>query len=246
MRSDIAHYEGLDIWGPFGLAELEALLAPLTFEPGMTALDVGCGDARVLIGLARRHGLRITGIDMSAGALRQAAERCAREAPDTEATWIEAAFNDVELPDASFDMIMELGGPYRNDSRPETFALFRRWLRPGGYLIYGDGFWMQPPPAEYLEAVGIPADFLLSREGYLAQAGEAGWQSRSHFICSREGWDHFENTIQANYRAYGAAHPEDEAFQKKLAAKQVWHAAQERWGRDTMGFCVDVFQQRTD
>jgi cyclopropane fatty-acyl-phospholipid synthase-like methyltransferase len=68
-------------------AEVEFLLELLPIEPGDHILDIGCGAGRHSVELARR-GYQVTGVDISAGMLAQAAN--AAEQAGVTVTWIKA------------------------------------------------------------------------------------------------------------------------------------------------------------
>jgi len=243
-RSDIDHYSDLEIWGPVAADDLWHLLEPLSLRRGLRVLDVGCGKAAMLIQLAERLGAHITGVDHSAAALQQAREDLARRVPDADATWVQRDMNELDFDADAFDLVMALGGPYRNDSLEETLRLYAQWVRSDGHVLHGDGFWMQPPPAAYLDATGLPHDALFSREGSLDVARRCGLESKDHWIASREAWDHFEGTILRNHESYAREHAGDPEVEAMIARKRAWDDAQQRWGRDTMAFCVDVFRRR--
>ncbi len=69
------------------LAEVDFLLELLSVEPGDHILDIGCGAGRHSVELARR-GYQVTGVDISAGMLAQAAN--AAEQAGVTVTWIKA------------------------------------------------------------------------------------------------------------------------------------------------------------
>ncbi len=243
-RSDIDHYAGLDSWGPVSAAEVWGLMGELALPAVPRVIDVGCGPATTLLRLAADRGAAVTGVDKSEAALALARSAAVDQGLDERATWLSTPMNDLAFDAGSFDVVMSLGGPYRNDDRPATFALYAQWMTPEGFLVYGDGFWASPPPAAYQEATGIAETELCDREGYLAQARAAGLESVAHHIATREAWDHFEGTILANHEAHAAAHPEDGAIQAMIKGKRAFNAAQLSWGRDTLGFCVDVFRRK--
>jgi len=71
-------------------------------EPGR-ALDLGCGSGRHAVWLAER-GWRVTAVDFSSEALRQARERGAQLGVEVE--WIEEDLVNYEPAETSFDLVL--------------------------------------------------------------------------------------------------------------------------------------------
>jgi SAM-dependent methyltransferase len=71
-------------------------------EPGR-ALDLGCGNGRHAMWLAER-GWRVTAVDFSTEALRQARERAAATGVDVE--WVEADLAAYEPERQAFDLVL--------------------------------------------------------------------------------------------------------------------------------------------
>jgi len=69
------------------LQEVEFAIRELALKPGDAILDLGCGTGRHSIELARR-GYRMTGVDLSAGMLAEAARQAQEAAVSVE--WIKA------------------------------------------------------------------------------------------------------------------------------------------------------------
>ncbi|MHC4925387.1 MAG: SAM-dependent methyltransferase, partial [Planctomycetota bacterium] len=59
----------------------------------------------------------------------------------------------------------------------------------------------------------------------------------------REEWDGFEGRILENRERWCAAHPDDEDARAALERSRSWNDAQQRWGRDTMGFALYLFKK---
>ena len=238
MRSDIDHYTGLVHWGPYDEALLGPLLERLVLEEGDLVLDVGCGHGALLLELAGRRGVKVTGVDRSPAALERARAQFETAGLEHAATWLECEADDLQFDDGAFAAATWLGGPFLGGSHASTLGTLARWLRPGGYLLLGQGYWTEVPPQAYLDAAGLPGDALTSEAEMLQPVHAAGFEVLARAVSSRAVWDHFEGTILRNHEAYAAAHPADPEVQAMIATKRAWDDAQQRWGRDVMGFSV--------
>ena len=118
-------------WGVWRVPEAE--LRVLGDVAGLDVLELGCGAAQWAIALAQ-DGARVTGLDLSPEQLGHARELVA--AAGVRVALVEAAAEEVPLPDASFDIVL-------SDHGATTFADPRGWmpecarlLRPGGLLAW--------------------------------------------------------------------------------------------------------------
>jgi ubiquinone/menaquinone biosynthesis C-methylase UbiE len=118
-------------WSLFGIPESE--LGVLGDVRGLDVVELGCGTAYFSAWLARR-GARPVGVDPTPAQLATAREMQAEFG--LEFPLVEAAAEDVPLPDASFDLAVSQYGasiwadPYR--WIPEAARL----LRPAGRLVF--------------------------------------------------------------------------------------------------------------
>lgn len=110
---------------PVVLATLEGL------KPGR-ALDLGCGSGRHAVWLAER-GWRVTAVDFSSEALRQARERAGELAVDVD--WIEADLVDHEPPKAAFELVLLAYLHVPADERRAILAKAEAAVGPGGTLL---------------------------------------------------------------------------------------------------------------
>lgn len=100
---------------------------------GKAVLDVGCGEGENCLLLASL-GAKVTGIDISPGAIEVARRRAELDQFDIDLVCspIEAA----PLPPRSFDFILcDNVLHHLLEVLGETFEHFRGWLRPGGRII---------------------------------------------------------------------------------------------------------------
>jgi ubiquinone/menaquinone biosynthesis C-methylase UbiE len=118
-------------WGVWQIPESE--LNVLGDVAGLDVVDLGCGTGYFSSWLARR-GARPVGVDPTPAQLDTA--RRMQQATAIEFPLVEAAGEDVPLPDASFDLALsEYGASIWADPYkwiPEAARL----LRPGGRLIF--------------------------------------------------------------------------------------------------------------
>ncbi|CAH2715965.1 2-phytyl-1,4-beta-naphthoquinone methyltransferase, chloroplastic [Neobacillus rhizosphaerae] len=96
-----------DMWDlSYPSQELVAFIATINFPKVTIGLDVGCGAGREAIFLAQ-HGLNMIGVDLSAEALRSAAER-AKEAGE-QVDWRHGNVLDLPVEDQSVDFVNDRG-----------------------------------------------------------------------------------------------------------------------------------------
>ena len=114
--------------------EAEFLAVHLELQPGMSVLDVPCGNGRHAISLARR-GIGMTGVDISAGFHEEARRR----APEIE--WVHGDMR--ALPWRSrFDAAYCWGnsfGYFNHDECRAFLAAVASALKPGGRFILESG-----------------------------------------------------------------------------------------------------------
>jgi SAM-dependent methyltransferase len=118
-------------WGVWNVPERE--LDVLGDVAGLDVVELGCGTAYVSAWLARR-GARVVGVDPTPAQLGTA--RSMQRETGLEFPLVEAAAEEVPLPNASFDLaVSEYGASIWADPCrwiPEAARL----LRPGGRLVF--------------------------------------------------------------------------------------------------------------
>jgi len=101
---------------------------------GRTALDLGCGEGRHTILLAR-HGYDVTAFDLEPLALRKARSQVRRAG--VLARFVAGDALDLRFPDAAFDLVLDYGCFHHVVTR--DWARYRRGiarvLKPGGHLL---------------------------------------------------------------------------------------------------------------
>lgn len=245
-RSDVWHYEGLTYWSPLSAVKVESVLDLIPLQSDDQVLDIGCGRAEILLRQIERHGVRGTGLDRSSWAIELARRAASERVPDAQLEWVNADLDEYNPEPGTLACITCLGGPRLGATLGETIAVLKTWLRPGGYLLMGEGFWAQQPPPGYLQATGIPADDLDDHCGNMRAGRDQGLILLYTCVSDRDEWDVFEGRIlynaeqrEAERQTRGAPEPEGG---KTIQQRRDWYDAQSRWGRDTMGFGLYLFR----
>jgi SAM-dependent methyltransferase len=120
--------DSLDPRGPDSLFDL---LRSLDLPTGGVAVDVGCGEGRDAIRLARDAGLRVIGVDPIGRHLEVSSAAAAAQGLREVATFVPGSAEAIPLPAASVDLVWCKEVLMFADLR-RAFAEFRRVLRPNG------------------------------------------------------------------------------------------------------------------
>lgn len=132
-----ARYVGPDLAFGDGPNAFVAEEAP-RFGAGARVLDLGAGEGRNAVFLARR-GCEVTALDFATAGLERATAWAAREGLSLD---VEAAdLTDWAAPEAAYDGVVCTFVHLLASERPAMWAAIERTLRPGGVLL---GEWFAP------------------------------------------------------------------------------------------------------
>ena len=109
---------------------------PLTSE--LRLLEVSCGRGGGLNALLDASGgkIRATGLDVAASAIAYC--RSAYDKPNVD--FVEGSATDLPVPDASFDVVLNVEASNDYDDRQRFFREVARVLKPDGIFLYTDSF----------------------------------------------------------------------------------------------------------
>lgn len=65
-------------------------------------------------------------------------------------------------------------------------------LKPGGLILVGEPYWIEPPPTEAYEAMEIGEDEFASLSGTLARFKSAGLKLVEMVMADQASWDRYE------------------------------------------------------
>ncbi|WP_436762828.1 SAM-dependent methyltransferase [Streptosporangium sp. V21-05] len=154
------------------------VLARLGVGQGSRVLDVGCGDGRPAVRLARTLGARVVAIDLDREALRDGAEHAAARGVAEMVRFRHVDALDLPFADAAFDAVLALEVTPHLDVET-LYRSIAGVLRPGGRLVVETPYPRVPLTEEIRERIALHlntpnAVSLDAPEGHLSAARQAG------------------------------------------------------------------------
>jgi len=237
--SAIAHAEHV-FCNPIGEETADRLLDRLELHAGNQVIDVGCGPAEMAIRLIERHGVRAVGVDPNSFFLERARQEASRRVPRGALELHQCAISDYVVPADRFDAALCVGASHAYGSCGQALPALIALVRPGGRLLMGEPYWKRPPDPEYLATFGGSAGECDTEDGNRARAVAAGLVPLEHSVASAE-WEHYESLYAATVESWVHEHPGDAEAAEMIDHIHRWNGAFRKWGRDTMGFALDVY-----
>nr|WP_269328977.1 class I SAM-dependent methyltransferase [Kineosporia babensis] len=126
---------------------LDEISAELRLSPGGLLADIACGRGGYGIAVAKRSGARLSGVDFSAVALKQAQLAAATLLGEGWAQFTEGTFTSTGLAESTVDALLCTDSVQFAEPRVDALTEFRRVLRPGGRLALTTWQAIRPDPA---------------------------------------------------------------------------------------------------
>lgn len=102
-------------------------------RPDSVLLEIGCGTGSTAIAHAP-HVARVVATDLSAKMLEFGRDRAAEAGVDN-VSFEQAAAEDIDAADASFDAVLALSLLHLLEDRAPVLAKIHDWLKPGGIFV---------------------------------------------------------------------------------------------------------------
>ena len=233
------------IHNPFTPGKFATLGAALRLEPGARILDLGSGSGEMLCTWARDHGIRGTGVDMSALFTEQAIRRAEELSVSDQVEFIHGDAAGY-IADEKVGVAACVGATWIAGGVAGTIELLARSLCPGGIILIGEPYWRRLPPTEDV-AKGCLAnsvsDFLELPE-LLAFLDQLDYDVVEMVLADQNGWDRYEAAKWLTMRRWLDANPADELANEvraMLSSEPKRHAT---YTREYLGWGVFALMAR--
>jgi arsenite methyltransferase len=165
-----SYFEVQAYWGMTkhmgGLKATEQLVELCHITQGKYILVVGCGVGVTPCYLAKKHGCRVVGIDLSEKMVERSKERAQREGVENRVEFRVADAQNLFFKDAIFDAVICESVNAFIDDKPRALGEYVRVVKSGGYVGINEVTWLKTPPQElvsYLHRI-MGGTFLMSNE----------------------------------------------------------------------------------
>ncbi len=228
---------------PLSVAKMEALIAVLELDSASRVLDIGAGKAELLIRLVECYGVSAVGVDRNTEFLQIAREQAAKRIPDGNLQLLEIDVADFQAEPASFDLAICMGASEVFGGYSGTLQHLASYVKPGGQILVAEAYWKREPEEAYLKAFGVPRDEYVSHAENVAIGVAQGLIPYYSAVSSDDDWDTYEWLHSRAIERYARQHPDDPDVPALLTRIREWRNLYLRWGRDTFGFALYLFQK---
>lgn len=231
------------ILNPISDAKIDRLLALLDLPAGARVVDVGCGKAEVLVRLIERFGCSAVGVDTNPHFLAEARARAFDQGVAGQLELVEGDVTKTKLATETFDAALCVGATHAYGGLAPALKALCALVKPGGRIVVGEGLWRQKPDMNYLKALGAKATDYTDHAGNV----EAGLAEKLTFlyavVADHDDFDHYEGLYNRAVESWCLENPRDLDLAATRTRIRAWREAYLKWGRDTLGFAIYLFQK---
>lgn len=240
--SAIAHRDH-DYCNPIAVTKIERIFDLLRLTADARVLDLGCGRGELSVRMIERFRARVTAVDLSSSMLDSARERARSRGALDRLQLVEADIGEYRPEPAAFDLTVMLGGGGISGGVAGICAKLAQWTRQGGHVLIGEGFWARTPTAEYLAHLDAAEEEFCDHRGNVQAGSDVGLIALHANVASADEWDEYEWKYSRSVERYALEQPGDPDVPAMLERIRRWRDGYLRWGRDTLGFGVYLFQR---
>jgi len=235
---------GKQILNPFTEDKLRLLGEVSRVGPGTRILDLGCGKGELLCRWAEWFGSEGVGVDISPVFLFDAESRARELAVEERVSFALSDARAYAIEPAAYDIAACIGATWIGDGLVGTARMLLPAIRPGGQILIGEPYWIEPPPEEAYEALGLARNDHTSLEGTLDRIESAGLELVEMVLANTDSWDRYEAAQWRTVSDWLAANPNDPLHDDMCAFVEKNRRAHLAYQRRYLGWGVFVTRPR--
>lgn len=241
--SRIAHNTHL-FYNPLSAQKLDRVLGLVPLTADSRVVDFGAGRCEALIRLVEVYSCSTLAVETDETFLEVARSQAMMRVPDKMPRLVHqeaTRFLDAN-PTCNFDMALCMGATHAFGDYRHTLVRLKACIRPGGWILVGEGYWKQKPSPEYMMALGGDESELMTHEQNIRTAEELGLVPLWASVASEDEWDEYEWRYRMNVEDFTQNSPDDPDHDAMLERIRSWNHAYLTWGRATLGFGLYLFR----
>jgi SAM-dependent methyltransferase len=214
-------------------------------QPGQQQLDLASGKGEMLCRWAEHFGIGGLGVDISDVFVPAARARASELGVGDRVRFEQADASTFVAEPAAYDVVSCIGATWIGDGVGGTIELMRPALRPGGLLLVGEPYWHDEPPAEAVEALGLPDDDFTTLVGTLDRFGAAGTELVEMVLADGDSWDRYAAAQWWNVREWLQANPDHRDAAEMRGYLERARRKHLTWQRRWLGWGVFVLRDNS-
>jgi SAM-dependent methyltransferase len=215
-------YQGLGEASSIGLDFTRKAFQMLPALTQPRILDIGCGQGRATLELARLSDGQVVGLDIDEAALDVLSTQVEKEGLADRVQAVHGSMADMDFADESFDVIWAEGS-VNAIGFGRALRAWRRLIRPEGFLVIHEGAWLQPdPPRAIVERWQPVFADINTVAGYVKQMPNYGYRLLGHFSLPEDfWWANFYALVEERIRALREKYAGQPAAEEILKQEQA-------------------------
>jgi cyclopropane fatty-acyl-phospholipid synthase-like methyltransferase len=228
------YYDDLQFNAPLSDARADAIAIALAARQPGRVLDIGCGWAELLLRIVAAAPSAIgIGVDQDEPLLDRGRANAAQRGI---AERVQLIASDGSLPLDPGDVVVCIGSDHVFGDQAAALAALAPLVNPGGVLLFGTGYWQQPPTPEQAGAFGATPDELFDLAGLVERTLEAGFRPLDIQTANEDEWNAFESGYLRDWESW-LMHNAAAADAGEVRAKADTHRGEWLRGyRNVLGF----------
>jgi cyclopropane fatty-acyl-phospholipid synthase-like methyltransferase len=241
--SAIAH-QNHSFYNPVNPAKIDKIIELLSLKDNDKVIDIGAGKGEILLRIIEKYRSNCVAIEQYGDFAEQLKVNSKNRGFLNN---IEIINEDAKLAiktlNQQFNVGICIGSSHALGGYRQTIETLTNIVVKGGYIVLGEIYWRKKPDEEYLKFLGGDEKAVLSHSENIFTAEEYGLIPLWSSVSNEDDWDSYEWLYSKSIEDYCYNIPEDPDFPEMLDRIRSWREMYLKYGRDTLGFGINLFRK---